>query len=119
MERLQALHRDAGRETYLWPLTWALLEAGFADQAAARAHDVEDHALFEGRLERPDVLRVQAMVAIRQQRWEDATRHLDEGLAMTREIGMPFHEALLLMECGRMYAARGDTEQARHSLEES
>ncbi len=119
MERVQALHRDAGRETYLWPLTWALLEAGFGDQAAATAHDVGDHMLFEGRLERPDVLRVQAMVAVRQQRWEDATRHLDEGLAMTREIGMPFHEALLLMESGRMYAARGDTERARHCLEES
>ena len=35
MERLQALHRSAGRETYLWPLTWALLEAGFEERAAA------------------------------------------------------------------------------------
>lgn len=119
MERLQALHRDAGRETYLWPLTWALLEAGFEDRAAAMAHDVGDDILFEGRLERPDVLRVQAMVAIQQQRWEDATRFLDEGLAMTREIGMPFHEALLLMECGRMYSARGELDRARHCLEES
>jgi class 3 adenylate cyclase/tetratricopeptide (TPR) repeat protein len=119
MERLQTLHRSAGRETYLWPLTWALLEAGFEDRAATMAHDVGDDRLFEGRLERPDVLRVQAMVAMRQERWEDATRHLEEGLAMTREIGMPFHEALLLLECGQMHAARGETDHARHCLEES
>ncbi len=119
MERLQALHRGAGRETYLWPLTLALLEAGEVEQAASQAHDVGDDMLFEGRLERPDVLRVQAMVAIRQERWDDATRRLEEGLTMTREIGMPFHEALLLLECGRMHAARGDTDRARHCLEES
>jgi class 3 adenylate cyclase/tetratricopeptide (TPR) repeat protein len=119
MERLQMLTRSAGRETYLWPLTWALMEAGFEDQAVAMSNEVGDHMLFEGRVERPDVLRVHAMLAIRQERWEDAIRYLEEGVALTREIGMPFHEALLMQECGRMHEARGETAPARTSLEES
>jgi class 3 adenylate cyclase/tetratricopeptide (TPR) repeat protein len=119
MERLQTLTRSAGRETYLWQLTWALLEAGFEDQAVAVSNDVGDHMLFEGRVERPDVLRVHAMVAIRQGRWEDATQCLEEGLALTREIGMPFHEALLMQERGRMHEARGDTASARQTLKQS
>lgn len=119
LERLQTLTRRAGRETYLWALTWALLEAGFEDQAVALSNDVGDHMLFEGRVERPDVLRVHAMLAIRQERWEDATRQLEEGLAQTREMGMPFHEALLMQERGRMHHARGETALARQSLEAS
>ena len=38
---------------------------------------------------------------------------------MTREIGMPFHEALLLLECGRLHAAPWSTEAARRCFEES
>jgi uncharacterized protein HemY len=75
--------------------------------------------LFEGRVEQPDVLRVHAMLAIRQERWADAAQYLEEGLGLARQIGMPFHEALLLEQCGRMQESRGDTAAARQSLEQS
>jgi tetratricopeptide (TPR) repeat protein len=119
MERLQMLTQGAGREIYLWPLTWALFEAGHEERAVAMSREVGDHMLFEGRVEQPDVLRVHAMLAIRQERWEDAARCLEEGLALARQIGMPFHEALLLEECGHMQEARGETAAARQSLEKS
>lgn len=119
VERLRKLTRDAGREMYLWQLTWALLEAGLDDQAAAMATAVGEEMLFEGRVELPDVLRVHAMVAIYQQRWEDARKYLTEGVSLAREIGMPFHEALLLQECGHLHEACGEVVPARQSLEQA
>jgi tetratricopeptide (TPR) repeat protein len=67
----------------------------------------------------PALLLVSAKLAARQGRWQDAAIDLQEGLAIAREIGLPYVEALLLEEEGRMYAARGEPEGARARLEDA
>jgi hypothetical protein len=61
----------------------------------AMADEVVGHAvaLAQAASERPglvDALRVQAMVATRQGRWEDAERILEEGLALARCVPYPY-----------------------------
>jgi tetratricopeptide (TPR) repeat protein len=52
-----------------------------------------------------------------QHRWPDAQQHVDAGLAVARDIGMPCEEGMLLYLWGRMDAARGDRDAARCQLE--
>jgi hypothetical protein len=61
---------------------------------------------------------VGARLAIRQRRWDDATE-LEAGLTLAREIGLPYVEALLLSEYGRLERVRGESDQARTRLEEA
>jgi tetratricopeptide (TPR) repeat protein len=105
--------------TELLPLlAWAHLELGELGQAAdvvvraiARAHRQTQH------LSLVDALRVQALVAIRQEHWDEARRCLEEALALTRRMGYPYGEARVLRVYGLMYAHKGETEPAREWLE--
>jgi hypothetical protein len=64
-----------------------------------------------------DALRVQAMVATRQGRWEDAERILEEGLSLARSMSYPYAEGRLLQVYGEMHEVKGGPEPARERLE--
>jgi hypothetical protein len=66
-----------------------------------------------GRLIAPrwGALGVQAMVAIRQEHWEEATSALEEGLEMARAMPYPYAEGRLL------HVQRGEPGPARERLE--
>lgn len=112
-------------EWWEWPVTplrvllaWAHLElheeeqaAIMAAQAAERARAVPTHrALVEA-------LWMQARVATRQQRWAQARRALDEGVALARRIQAPYAEGRLLYVYGQLQAALGEPGPARASQE--
>jgi hypothetical protein len=63
-----------------------------------------------------DALWVQAMVATRQGRWEDAERTLEEGLALARSMPCPYAEGRLLHVYGQMHVAKGEPGPARQRL---
>jgi tetratricopeptide (TPR) repeat protein len=99
-------------------LAWAYLEMG--DVAAAG--ELVGHAVRRARGERygfalVEAQRVQAAVAIRQGRWEEAERALEEGLALARSMPYPYGEARLLHVYGQMHVAKGEPGPARERLE--
>jgi tetratricopeptide (TPR) repeat protein len=115
---------DAARQD-LWhgahvqrTLAWAHLEMGevavageMVGQAVARAQAASElHGLV-------DALRVQAMVATRQEQWEDAERTLEEGLSLARRMPYPYAEGRLLHAYGQMHVAKGEPGPARQRLE--
>jgi hypothetical protein len=60
-----------------------------------------------------DALRVAALVAIRQRHWDGAAAALQEGLALARQLGYPYGEALLLQVSGDLCAQTDQPEPAR------
>ncbi len=116
LQRIRERTRQAGREIYQWELVWALLEAGNIEGAAELARNVGEHMLFEGRLEMADMLRVSGMVAARQGHAHEAAGYLEQGLTLARQIGMPYQEALLLLEYGQLQQEMGSQENACTAL---
>jgi tetratricopeptide (TPR) repeat protein/transcriptional regulator with XRE-family HTH domain len=121
--RLAPLRDRPGLEerdvTYLLPfLAWAHLELG----EVAEAEEVVGQAIRRARAEPNrlalvEALRVQAMVATRQEEWEQAERSLEEGLAGARSLPYPYGEARLLHVHGQMHARKGEPTRARERLE--
>src|SRR5262249_25949988 len=68
------------------------------------------------RLLMPDALRVQALVALRQGRWQDAVDALERALAVSRAIHSPYAEARALYVYGVMHQQKGEPERARGRL---
>jgi hypothetical protein len=64
-----------------------------------------------------DALRVEAMVAIRQLRWQQAERALAEGLALARSMSYLYAEGRLLHVYGQMHVANAEPGPARERLE--
>jgi tetratricopeptide (TPR) repeat protein len=103
---------------FLPELAWAYLELGHLDQAE---HTVEQ-ALRRARAEQlrlilVDALRVQALIALRQERWDEAIVALEEGLALARDMPYPHAEARLLHVYGEMHVQKGERGPARERLE--
>jgi tetratricopeptide (TPR) repeat protein len=99
-------------------LAWAQLEQDQVAQAAAAV----DQALARARPEEMrlvlvEALRVAALIAIRQGRWAEAERSLEEGIALARSMPYPYAEARLLAVAGRRHAALGASGPARERLE--
>jgi tetratricopeptide (TPR) repeat protein len=99
-------------------MAWALLELGEVRQA----NDVVAQAInfaraTNYRLSLVHALWVQAMVATRQGRWEDAERTLEEGLALARSMPYPYAEGRLLHVYGELHAQKGEPEPALERLE--
>jgi tetratricopeptide (TPR) repeat protein len=63
--------------------------------------------------------RVEAMVRLAQRRWREATRALDESLALCRSMPHPWAEAKSLFVYGQLHAAEGKPEQARDNYEQA
>jgi hypothetical protein len=104
---------------YVLPvLAWAYLERGETDQAARTITDVLQRARAAGyRLGLVGVLRVQALVAIRQEHWTAAERALEEGLTLARALPYPHGEGRLLEVYGRLQLVCGEPLAARERLE--
>jgi tetratricopeptide (TPR) repeat protein len=99
---------------------WALLDDGNEERTAEMLAAARQKALAAAsRAGHPEVLLQSARLATRQERWVDAVRDLWEGVAIAQEISLPYDEALLLHEYGRMHAAKGELDQARMRLAEA
>jgi tetratricopeptide (TPR) repeat protein len=99
-------------------VAWAELALGRIEQATARVAEClvrsrPEHCHFA----RPDARRVEALLAIAQERWADAQAALDEALAIARAMPYPYAEAKGLYVYGQLHAAEGKPEQAREKYE--
>jgi tetratricopeptide (TPR) repeat protein len=100
------------------PYAWAHLELGDGATAAAIARQASaDARARNDRLALADALRVQAMVAIRQQRRTDAEQALEEGLTLARSMPYPYVEARLLHLYGVLHLQQNEPGQAAHRLD--
>ena len=112
--------RIAGRRWFPFVYAWALLDLDDDKRAAEVLAEARQQAVAAGaRTDLPGLLLLSAKLAIRQHRWEVATDALEEGLALARSIGLPYDEALLLQDYGRMLAANGKPQQACGWLEQA
>ncbi len=98
-------------------LGWARLELGQVDEAAATVQ----HALRRARSEQMrlvlvEALRVEALVALRRERWDGTERGLAEGVALARSMPHPYAEARLLRLSAAMRRGRGQRGPAGEQL---
>ena len=99
-------------------LAWAHLELGEVELAADVASRAVGRARAQGhRLGLVEALRVQGLVALRQERWDDAVRVLEEALSLARRIRYHYGEAPVLHVYGLLHARREEAEPARRRLE--
>src|SRR5262249_49196962 len=98
----------------LLPLVaWAHLEMGGEDTAAEVVSPCLGRALASGhRLALPDALRVQALLALRQRRWDEARGVLEQALALVRTMPYPYAEAKALYVYGLLYLESDEPERA-------
>jgi hypothetical protein len=94
-DRLAPLRKGVGWEARsgldsLPVLAWTYLELGDVAEASGMVARAMPHARAEHEcLSVVDALPVHAVVAIRQERWEEAARNLEEGLALARSMPYP------------------------------
>ncbi len=104
--------------TLLPALAWAYLELDRVEQAAATVGQAIARARRgDMRLVLVEALRVRALLALRQEQWDVATRSLEEGVALARSIPFPYAEARLLLVDGVLHAQQGGPQAARARLE--
>jgi tetratricopeptide (TPR) repeat protein len=104
--------------TLLPVLAWAHLELGQVEQAADAVEQALTRAEPEDmRLVVVEVLRVQALIALRREQWGAAARSLAEGLSLARGLPYPYAEARLLHLDGLLHVQQGEPEAARERLE--
>jgi tetratricopeptide (TPR) repeat protein len=105
--------------TYFLPvLAWAHLECGELEQATEVVAQAISRARPENyRTALVDALRVQALLALQQGRWDEAHSTLEEGLELARVMPYPYMEGRLLQVYGRMHARTGEPHLARERLE--
>src|SRR5262249_13851564 len=121
-ERLTPLlDRPGQRERHVtWLLAllaWAQMES---DQAEAKTLTAQRNARAREqrhRLVLLDVLRIQALLAMQQDRGNEATEALDEALTLSRDMGYPYAEAKALYVYGLSHQAREEPEPARECFE--
>jgi tetratricopeptide (TPR) repeat protein len=95
-------------------LAWACLDLGEPERAASLAGQAVAQATAQrARPSLADALRIQALVAMRTERWQEAEAALEEALAVSRGIPYPYAEAKALYVYGQLHAARGAPERAR------
>jgi tetratricopeptide (TPR) repeat protein/transcriptional regulator with XRE-family HTH domain len=110
--------QDAGAIKLLVWLAWAHLELGDVTRAERLIEQGLAHvaAFSYGRLE-PDALRIQALIAMRQGRGEEAQAALDTAIARCRGMSYPYSEAKALYTSGLLHNSDGDPAPARARLE--
>ena len=97
---------------------WAQLEGGDVERAAGVvAQAISRARALRYQVSLVDALWVQARVAIRQERREEAHRSLEEGLALARSMPYPYAEARLLRVYGEIHLQKGEPGPARERLE--
>jgi tetratricopeptide (TPR) repeat protein len=95
---------------------WVLLERGCVAEAEAVARTGLEQ-VGNVRVYVPGWHLLLGASLAEQRRWENAQEQLDAGLAVAREIRMPYEEGLVLYYRGRMDVARGDRGAGRRGLE--
>jgi hypothetical protein len=104
----------------LWCQALACLQLGEVDEAEQTVARSVARAREEGsRQVLVDALRVQALVAIRQEAWDEAAQALVEGLELARAMPYPYAEGRLLHVDGQMQAAQGATDRAHARYQEA
>jgi tetratricopeptide (TPR) repeat protein len=99
---------------------WAAVEMGLEAEAEALvAETVRSTRACHMHLVLPDALRVQALWAMRQQRWEEAASTIDEAITLSHATPYPYAEAKALYVAGRLWATIGEPVQARAHFEEA
>jgi predicted ATPase len=115
------LDRPGQRNVYatlLLPfVAWADLELGRMERAEATVTACIERAATLGRLALADAYRVQAMIAIKQERWPDAETALEAGLTLTRSMPYPHAEAKALYIYGQLHRAKGEAALAREKYQ--
>jgi hypothetical protein len=62
-----------------------------------------------------DALRVQALIELRREQWDEAARSVEEGLSIARSMPYPYAEARLREVGERVRARRRESEAGRVS----
>jgi tetratricopeptide (TPR) repeat protein/transcriptional regulator with XRE-family HTH domain len=125
LERLLPLLPSSEEETastrQLLPfVAWAYLELGDVSRAREVIEQVAAYLLTTDlRVQLLPVLQVQAAVAVRESRWEDAASALDEALTLARAMPHPYAEAQTLYRYGLLHTGRGEPDRARERFEEA
>ena len=121
--RLEPLCDQPGREDYdvaalLPALACAYLELDRLEEASATVDQALGRARPEDmQLVLVDALRVQAMVALRQNRWVEAAASLAEGIDLARRMPYPYAEVRLLRVEATLYTATAKPVLARERLD--
>jgi len=101
-------------------VAWAHLELGNETEAGAIAAATLQRAVdTRSSIGEVEIQRVSAMLATRQNRWEDAVRALECALSLTRVMRYPYGEARILYEYGLMYLRKREPDKARQRLEDA
>jgi tetratricopeptide (TPR) repeat protein len=101
-------------------LAWALAERGDGWQADLSLREIVERARRVGyRPALADALRIRALLATRQGRWQEAEADLEECLALCRAMPYPYAEAKALYVYGQLHVARGESERARERYEQA
>jgi tetratricopeptide (TPR) repeat protein/transcriptional regulator with XRE-family HTH domain len=103
---------------YLPRLAWAMLEMDRETEARTLLAELVAEAR-EARM-RPilmEALRVQALAWIKEHRWEEAERDLEETLALCQALPNPYAEAKTLYVFGHLHLQRGAIALSRERLE--
>ena len=109
--------REAGVTALLPLLAWAYLDLGNQVQAQTVVSQAIVRAEEEpNRLALVDALRAQALVAIQQDRWQEAEGALNQSLAITRAMPYPYAEAKALYVYGLLHTQKGEPEQTHERL---
>lgn len=64
-------------------------------------------------------VRLQGMMAARQDQWETAAHCMDEALALTRAVPYPYQEARVLFSLGLIHLQAGDMPQGQQCMEKA
>ncbi|HEX8036259.1 MAG TPA: AAA family ATPase [Ktedonobacterales bacterium] len=98
-------------------LAWTHLELGDLAEAQELVAQSTSRALAEhNRLALIDALRVGGMVAMRQQRWDEAEKHLSEALSISEAMPNPYNEARIHYLFGLLDMDRAVADKATEHL---
>jgi tetratricopeptide (TPR) repeat protein len=101
-------------------LAWAEAELGLPAEAAERlAQALTIATARRWHLWLVDALRVKALLAARQQQWEDARVALEETITLCHAMPYPYAEAKALYVYGQLHTAKGEPAQARERYEQA
>jgi tetratricopeptide (TPR) repeat protein len=114
----QAINRGTDVTGHLPLLAWTQLARNKEERAQAEVIQAIARArTLQMRPALADALRVQALLRIQQQRWEEAQGALEEVLTLCQAMPSPYAEAKALYVYGLFYQAKGEPLQARERLE--
>jgi hypothetical protein len=88
---------------------WADLELSHGDAARDKIEVCESYARAHViHLLLPDILRIRALIALGDARWQEATAALDEAYSFAHETPLPWAELKALWVYGQLEVARGN-----------